>query len=73
MDVRIENKTGLGKGTEIFFDNKQIKNATSLLLAIAVNDPVELAIDFIPNYVSYEGEANIIAVIEGRRYKLIEE
>lgn len=71
MKVRIESGR-IGTNTKVLFNEEIVKKITSLNLKIGLRSANQLEVTYLPESIEFEGEAEIIAVINNKKYKLIE-
>lgn len=64
--------TSHGKG-ELFFNDEQVSGAKSIHINVCVNEINRVVVEYIPDVVEFEGESVVMAVINGQKYKLIED
>ncbi|QYR20812.1 hypothetical protein KZ483_24135 [Paenibacillus sp. sptzw28] len=70
MKVRIESERH--SQAKVYLDGQEGKNIRSIRLDVSVDEVNRLYLEHIPEAIQFEGEAQVIAVIDGRRYLLIE-
>lgn len=68
--VKVEvDASGRGK---VFIDGKQQHQAAGVNIKVKAHQMTKISIDYHGREVEFEGEADVIAVINGRKYKLVE-
>lgn len=68
--VKVEvNASGKGK---VFIDGKQQREVVGIRINAQAMEMTKISIDYHGREVEFEGEADVIAVINGRKYKLVE-
>ena len=71
MKVKIEsNQHGTGK---VFIDGQEQKHVKSVWLSLGAGEVTIINIEYLSKAVEFEGEAQVIAHINGKKYLLIEE
>lgn len=71
MKVKL-NLTSHGRG-EMFFNDEPVIGVRSIHIDVGVKEINRVVVEYIPEVVEFEGEADVIAVVNGRRYSLIED
>lgn len=71
MKVKFSS-TSHGKG-KLFFNDEEVSGATAIQINVRVDEINKAVVEYVRDVVEFEGEAEVIAVIEGRRYQLIED
>lgn len=71
MKVKIESGIN-GRETKIYLDGKEVTHAYDAKLHLNASSLNTFEISYYPSTVEFEGLAKVIAIIDGKKYQLIE-
>lgn len=71
MKVKIESdRHGHGR---VYLDGKLANNVRSLRLDLGIEKINTVTLEYIADTVEFEGNAEVVAIIDGRKYKMIKD
>ena len=73
MNVKIESRNQHPQGVKILIDGQEVKQCYSAKLSMDINSIVTLELGYYPSNINFEGDACVYTIIDGKKYRLLEE